>query len=734
MSAMFKIFCGLIKIILRLIFIYSIVFTSLSLARENEKYPRQWQVDGALAALQDSDPKVQALALDALVKLSRLDTLGKFVTLTDGHKPLLEALSKNSDASVQKSAIAAMGVVGEKTLPILLKLLRDEDSDVRRKATEAIGRIGEAGKVYNPELAKLLSDEDSYVRMSAAEAIGNMGKAGNAYLPELAKLLSDEDSDVRSNAAEAIGNMREAGKAYLPELVKLLSDEDSDVRSSAAEAIGNMREAGKVYTPELVKLLKDEDPFVSSSAAAAIGRIGEAGKVYLPELAKLLKDEGSYVRMSAAEAIGNMGKAGNAYLPELAKLLSNEDFDVRMSAAAAIGRIGEAGNEYLPELVKLLKDEGTYVRVNAVWVIGDMGAGGKKYLPELAKLLSDENSAVRMSAAATIGNMGEAGNEYIPELAKLLSDEDPDVRGTAAAAIGQMGEAAKEYLPDIIKLLSEQDGNIREIVIEILISQTRVDLQLTLLIIEQTGKIHPSDIPQIRFTGYITGGGNREVNTLLQWLGKPNLTWLKQSNSLSLEEAQFTLRLFDRVWSMCDTLAIQTELANQSERLVSADVVRYLWQENDFEYLSSLAGKLSDAGYPNKAGTLRDVLKDNGEFWKHYYSLKRWIINNGWIVLLSHLLLWCVLIFFYPHSQAAQTFIFWNPWARRIMGFGYVGLALTYIPFLRRKLFRPFEKSLRADAGLTEFEEESYFPESYVKKKKSGENAPIFEIIPEIKG
>ena len=61
-----------------------------------------------------------------------------------------------------------------------------------------------------------------------------------------------------------------------------------------------------------------------------------------------------------------------------------------------------------------------------------------------------------------------------------------------------------------------------------------------------------------------------------------------------------------------------------------------------------------------------------------------------------------------------QAIFFWNPWVRRYFGLGYIGFVLTWVPFLRAKLFAPFRGPLLADAELDSFDLVSYFPGSRV--------------------
>ncbi len=90
------------------------------------------------------------------------------------------------------------------------------------------------------------------------------------------------------------------------------------------------------------------------------------------------------------------------------------------------------------------------------------------------------------------------------------------------------------------------------------------------------------------------------------------------------------------------------------------------------------------------------------------------------------------LIFAYPKSPQIQAIFFWNPWVRRIFGMGYVGFLLAWIPFLRRKLFQPFQPSLLADAGLNNFDERVYFPESGVTETPISVETRYISSLPKI--
>ncbi|MDX2211874.1 MAG: HEAT repeat domain-containing protein [Oculatellaceae cyanobacterium bins.114] len=108
--------------------------------------------------------------------------------------------------------------------------------------------------------------------------------------------------------------------------------------------------------------------------------------------------------------------------------------------------------------------------------------------------------------------------------------------------------------------------------------------------------------------------------------------------------------------------------------------------------------------------------------------------RTGMTTLLIHSLFWLALVAVYPVSPQVQAIFFWNPKVRTIFGLGYVGLALTWIPFLRAKLFAPFRANLLAEADLDESDSQLYFAGSDVVLQGKGQRMPIMEAVPDLKG
>ncbi|OCQ95742.1 PBS lyase, partial [Nostoc sp. MBR 210] len=482
---------------------------------------------------------------------------------------------------------------------------------------------------------------------------------------------------------------------------------------------------------------KDEqvDKYLRRSAAMALGNLGQAAANYVPDILKFLKDEkvDFIVRGGAAQALGNLGQVAAPYVPDILKFLKDEkvDFTVRGRAAQALGNLGQAAAPYVPDILKFLKDEKVdkYVRRSAAVALGNLGQAAANYVPDIAQILKDEqvDSLVRGSAAEALGNLGQVAANYVPDIAQILKDEkvDNSVRGSAAKALGNLGQAAANYVPDIAQILKDEKvdkyvrgsaavalGKIRQLKLE------EVVVVLNFVYEPNQGKFGSGqdNFEFWRFWSYFLGGGDEKVKTLLTWLGRPKAV----PEKLEHPQAVKTLEIFRDVWQPSKDLArLQQDLASK----IASVARKVSWQPQDIVLLETHYHNLKNAGY-SEVDSLQSAI----------ISLKGWQwFFNARITIISHAAFWLLLIFAYPKFPQVQAIFFWNPWVRRILGVGYVGFLLTWVPFFRRKLFEPFKPSLLADAGLDNFQEQSYFPQSQVKVP-SGDIFPVTAALPSING
>jgi len=181
------------------------------------------------------------------------------------------------------------------------------------------------------------------------------------------------------------------------------------------------------------------------------------------------------------------------------------------------------------------------------------------------------------------------------------------------------------------------------------------------------------------------------------------------------------MQSFADTWKFSEsTPEFRQELAEQ----IAAVARKVSWKPQDITLLQNHYKNLQ-AGKFTQADAVESVIL-NLEGWKWFFSARN--------TILAHLAFWLALIFAYSKFPQVQAIFFWNPWVRKILGVGYVGFLLTWVPYLRRKLFEPFKPSLLADAGLDTFTSLAYFPESKVKVPGSEDIKPITEALPSIQG
>jgi HEAT repeat protein len=379
------------------------------------------------------------------------------------------------------------------------------------------------------------------------------------------------------------------------------------------------------------------------------------------------------------------------------------------------------------------------------WQIDGIMAALEDDLPRVKQYALDKLTAYDLQNLKSVGREPE---DIAKKAAEILKDEkvDANVRASAASALSNFGQAAAKYVPDIVNILKDEkvDANLRASAARALGNITQLKLEEVIVILNYVyepnqGKLWSTlssnrenrdniNFEYWRFLTHVLAGGNDEVKTLLKWLGKPDRKAIPEQ--LKYDEGKKTLELFLKIWVPTQGLqGLREDLEEQIS--VVASNKKVLWKPQDISLLESHYKNLK-AVNSTKAAAVKSVI-DNLEFWKWFFLARN--------IILTHLAIWLTLILAYPKSPQVQT-IFWNPWVRRILGFGYIGLLLSWVPYLRRRLFEPFKPILLADAGLDNFSSLTYFPESGVVEtlhgaslhQDRGEIRPITQAIPTITG
>jgi len=187
----------------------------------------------------------------------------------------------------------------ERTVSLLLELLRDEGPELRRTAAESLGKIGDPRATDS--ILPLIHDPVAMVREASVLAMGRVKPtATDGVVALLTQALEDPEESVRQAAVVAIGEI-EPGSRLLEPVVGLLRSSDATIRRAAARALLQVDSSQSV--PALVAAGHDSDAEVRQGIVAAVGEWG--GSAVSPWLSeRLVEDPSPGVRAEAAYRLG----------------------------------------------------------------------------------------------------------------------------------------------------------------------------------------------------------------------------------------------------------------------------------------------------------------------------------------------------------------------------------------------------------------------------------------------
>ncbi len=190
----------------------------------------------------------------------------------------------------------------ERTVSLLLELLRDETPEMRRTAAESLGKIGDPRVVDS--ILPLMHDPAAMVREASVVAVGRLKPpATDGVVALLALALEDPDESVRQAAVVAIGEV-EPDPRLLQPVVGLLRSSDPAIRRAVVRALLQIDSSRSV--PALIAAGRDADAEVRQGIVAALG---EWGGVTVSSWirARLAEDPSPGVRAEAAYRLGLLG-------------------------------------------------------------------------------------------------------------------------------------------------------------------------------------------------------------------------------------------------------------------------------------------------------------------------------------------------------------------------------------------------------------------------------------------
>lgn len=151
--------------------------------------------------VQDRDEDVKKVALRAKVNL----------VLMAQDEESLEKISKDKDWMVREAAIQVFGSFGDKYLPILERMSKD-DKDLYVKELARAQVLINRGEKSLPILEKMSRDKHFSVRESAIEILGQIGKKSLPILEQM--MLKEEDDYLRDLISTTLNNLKILSESF----------------------------------------------------------------------------------------------------------------------------------------------------------------------------------------------------------------------------------------------------------------------------------------------------------------------------------------------------------------------------------------------------------------------------------------------------------------------------------------------------------------------------------------
>jgi HEAT repeat protein len=195
-------------------------------------------------------------------------------------------------------AVLRLAKVGAPAVPDIIQVLGEKDDDARYFAVRALGRMGEEGERAIPTLIAMLRDDELTIPSSTAEAVAAMGPAAVVALQEAA---GDTDDGLRYWTAYALGRTKPASAGARVALVGMLDDPYPAVRSQATASLVRI---GRPAVPDLISGLDRAPPASKSLTTLTNGELRSPPSA-APEILAALSEIGG------PEALEEIRKRGD---------------------------------------------------------------------------------------------------------------------------------------------------------------------------------------------------------------------------------------------------------------------------------------------------------------------------------------------------------------------------------------------------------------------------------------
>ncbi len=337
--------------------------------------------------------------------------------------PLLVKLLSNDDIDIRKSVVESIVQIDPQDLSPLKKFLEDEDSPFEQKCTalECIGRSSSNDR-YTIIKSFLDSPDDTLPRITL-DAIHTGFKP--VPVTEIIRLLNSQISDIRISAAAAMGRLR--NKEFINALIEKLNDEESEVQEAVDDALIQIGEKHEI--PILAPYLNS---FSKSERKIAFQYFG----IHHPEslsqkFIEGLDDPSVDIRVISLKVIANLKIA----TLELIKKGIRDPVDtVQVQAVRTLLSISDKEG-ILPFIQEILSGQTSErIKVELIQVLA--GLENVNTVNSIIPLLHDSSSWVQIEAVEVLKTLGDSS--VVNSLKKLRISNNNDLLEVVEDAIEQL--------------------------------------------------------------------------------------------------------------------------------------------------------------------------------------------------------------------------------------------------------------------------------------------------------
>lgn len=365
----------------------------------------------------------------------------------------------------------------EEVGPILVKLIADQDRDVRLATARLLSRIAEVNSAQHL-LAQLNAEKDADVKVELFVALG--GACWSAFLPNSRiKVPEQTRKETLDWAAEFLSDERPTHAQRGAEVMKKLLEQDGLVPAEVERYLGLLADkytqqsnpAGSALRAELLGAMGGLCAQGSACRATAIG-------LFKPLFEKALQDETERVREAAIDGLIYIDKA--AALASLRKdYVKDSGQGVRKRLIHLAGEVG--GRE---DLDWLAEKTGSNSESEPAWhaMLKIFGSAGADVLNVWVKKLASEAAMVKLSDEQKTAFLEIAQRKALSEgKVQMLGN----VREKLALLYKQAGEyeRAADYLGKLYEMAEtaeEKDKRLQDM-LDVYFKWPRIDLAVKLV-------------------------------------------------------------------------------------------------------------------------------------------------------------------------------------------------------------------------------------------------------------